>query len=105
MDPFNDLLNGQRRLSPPPDAVVQLERHVMARLEQLPRLRRRKRILAGSAALVCVVMAVVALVVNRPRVTTMAPPDFTESVVIMDKLICIWLEPADSPSQRGRAHE
>jgi hypothetical protein len=105
MNPVNDLLKGQRRLTPPPVAVEQLERQVMARVGQWPRLRRRRHIIAGSAALGCVVMVIVTLVMTRPCAVSATPPDFTESVFVLDNHICIWLEPADSPSRIGHRHE
>jgi hypothetical protein len=105
MDPLNDLLGRQRHLTPPSGAQDRLEQRVMAQLDRLPLARRRQRIRVGSALLFSAVVALVMIAVIRPRAKSVPPPDFIESVVILDNHVCIWLEIANANTQNGRSHE
>jgi hypothetical protein len=105
MDPYADLLNHRRHLTPPSGAVDQLEQRVMAQLDQLPSVRRRQRIMVGSALLVGAVLMFVMIAVIRPRAKSTPPPDFIESIVMLDNHVCIWLEIANPNSRNGHSHE
>ena len=105
MDPYTDLLNQQRKLTPPSGVVDQLEQRVMARLDHLPRERRRKLTIVGGASLCCALVILVVLVAIRPRAKPSRPPDFVESVVLLDDHTCIWLDRTESNHQRGHFHE
>ena len=104
MDPLADRLKQQRQLNPPPGAVNELEQAVMARLDRLPGERRRKRMSVAGVTLGCALVLLLTLVLIRPRVHVSKPPDFLESVVILDDHVCIWLETAGTISPNGRSH-
>ena len=105
MDPYTDLLNQQRQLTPPSGAIDRLERRVMARLDRLPAERRRRRLMLSGASLCGALILLVAIIALQPRVERVTPPDFIESVVFLGDHTCIWLERADVHPRNGLAHE
>jgi hypothetical protein len=105
MDPYTDLLRQQRTLSPPPGAVDTLEQQVMARLDHVPKERRRRLALVGGVSLCCVLLLLVVFDMNRPRADRAKRQDFVESIVILDNHVCIWLNMTQPNLRSGHFHE
>jgi hypothetical protein len=105
VDRLSDLLNQQRQLTPPTGAVDRLEQQVMAQLDHLPNLRRRRIVIVGGAALSFAAVVLVALLGTRPAPPRSPSSDFVESVVVLDNHVCIWLEIADHNPPKRIAHE
>lgn len=101
MDPLHDFLNRARREAPDPARLTRLEARTMAALAEA----RPSRLRAGFALAVAggLVAIFAALFVTRDTPPRPAPPDFVESVVIVDGHTCIWLEPV--PRAEEPAHE
>jgi hypothetical protein len=97
MSQWNDLLRRERELSVPPHLSTEIERAVLRRIEKRTPGQRARRImslrLAGAGVLVVVLAAVFLRSGREP-----APPaavQFTESVLLLDDHVCIWLEPVN----------
>lgn len=104
MNPYDDLLKRQRNTAPPPGASEQVEQLVMARIARLPDERRRRRIVLTAVSMLCSLTLVV-LFATRQKPEHAGPPDFIESIVILDDHICIWLDTPTQGTASGTTHE
>ncbi len=103
MDRYTEILRQQRGLEAPFGTVDQVEQQVMSRLARLPAERRRRRTLV--AATLIGVLFLVVLFVHRPHPRPASPPEFIESVVILDDHVAIWLEVPNAGTGRSTGHE
>jgi hypothetical protein len=95
MNDLNDRLQRERELSVPPHLTSEVERAVMRRIRgKSPGQRTRRRSFELAVAGVLAVVFAVVIFRNGRRSAPPAP-QFTESVILLDDHVCIWLEPVD----------
>jgi hypothetical protein len=98
MDPLDDFLKRQRRVTPPESRARDIERQVMARLPRENARRVRFRAAFAVAGSITLAICGVLLLEHRPAQRA-AQTDFTESVVLVGDHACVWLEPVrEKPS-------
>jgi len=101
MKKLDDFISRQRRVSPPAGRAADMERAVMSRITQglraQPRIRLRAALAGGLVFACALTLIIVVSLSNREPVRPQ--PDFTESVVILDGHVCIWLEPCETPGK------
>ena len=101
MNDLNDRLRRERELAVPPHLTSEVERAVMRRIRgKSPGQRARQR--SFELALAGVLAAVLAVVILRRGRELPPPPSpqFTESVILLDDHVCIWLEPVDDAAAK-----
>jgi hypothetical protein len=104
MNDLNDRLRHERELPVPSHLTTEVERAVMQVISgKSPGWRARRRAFElAAASVLAVVLAVVVLRSGRELPPSPAP-QFTESVILLDDHVCIWLEPVDDVSGKGAA--
>lgn len=95
MNDLNERLRRERELAVPPHLTTEVERVVMRRIGgKAPGQRARQRSLElALAGLLTVVL--VAVFLRDGRRSAPSASQFTESVILLDDHVCIWLEPVD----------
>jgi hypothetical protein len=97
MNDLSDCLRRERERAVPPHLALEVEQQVMRGIGgKTPgwRSRRRTLLLATVTGILTIVLAVVILRYGRGLPPPPAP-QFTESVILLDDHVCIWLEPVE----------
>jgi hypothetical protein len=104
MNDFHDALWRERELSVPPHLTSEVERVVMRGIgSKSPGWRTRRRVFELAAASVLVVVLAAAVLRSGRRVRLSPAPQFTESVILLDDHVCIWLEPVETGRRKEAA--
>jgi hypothetical protein len=104
MTTFSEFKKARKSLAPPQGMVSKLEDGVMQDVDRLPRKHRRRKImLAAGSALLATVLLFVLTPHQTQKTANRVNTDFTESVVIMEDHVFIWLEPV--PEKPGARHD
>ena len=100
MTDLNNRLRRERELAVPPHLTSEVERMVMRRIRgKSPGQRARRR--SFELALAGALTVVLAVVIFRDGRRSVPPaPQFTESVILLDDHVCIWLEPVDDAAAK-----
>lgn len=97
MTNLNDHLRRERERPVPSHLNAEIEHAVLRQIGKRSPGQRARRVmslrLAGAGVLV-IVLAAVFLRSGRPP-APLPTPDFTESVLLLDDHVCIWLEPVN----------
>jgi hypothetical protein len=99
MNRLREFQERHRGLSVPDSVAAALEEAVM---NQVPTERFRSRRTSGRVLIVGLLAfatLVVVMVVLRPEPRPSRAPTSTESVMILDDHVCIWLEPANQATK------
>jgi hypothetical protein len=94
---LHDALQRGRDTVPPPQFTTEIEHAVMRHVHRRSpgmRTQRMFRLQLAGAGVIVVLLAVVFLRSGREPAPQHAP-QFTESVILLDDHICIWLEPVN----------
>jgi hypothetical protein len=101
MNDLSDRLRRERELSVPPHLTTEVERMVMRRIRgKSPGQRARQRSLELALAGVLTVVLAVVILHDGRRSAPPSAPQFTESVILLDDHVCIWLEPVDDAAAK-----